>query len=67
VSVTGPADAVNTGDNDVVCLSAVSKSGTTFSLADVAVGPKAGTYYAQGTCSTTITDFASAPWKTTGW
>jgi type IV pilus assembly protein PilA len=67
VTVMGPADAVNASDASVICLSATSKSGTVFSLADVAIGPSAGTYYAQGPCSTTLTDFAGAPWKTSGW
>jgi type IV pilus assembly protein PilA len=67
VSVMGPADAVNLADASVICLSATSKSGTVFSLADVAIGPQAGTYYAAGPCSTTLTDFKAAPWKTSGW
>jgi len=33
------------GTDDVVCLTAQSASGTTFVLADIASGPKAGTYY----------------------
>ena len=36
----------------VVCLSQTSKSGTVFSLADVATGTGAGTYYNRGACTT---------------
>ena len=43
------------GDANVVCLQEASKSGTTFSIADVATGANAGTYYTKGTCSTTDT------------
>ena len=49
-------DAVAAGDNNLVCIQEVSKSGTTFSIADVALGSAtvtAGTYYNKGTCSTT--------------
>ena len=56
------------GDSDVVCLQATSKSGSVFSLADVAIGASAGTYYAQGNCTTTIATLTGgAPWKTPGW
>jgi type IV pilus assembly protein PilA len=57
------------GDSQVVCLQEASKSGTTFSVADVAqsaVGPPAitaGTYYTKGNCSTTATTVQG--W--TGW
>jgi type IV pilus assembly protein PilA len=54
---------VNTGDKNVVCLQEISKSGTTFSIADVATGNSAGTYYTKGTCSTTVLTVAG--W--TGW
>ena len=50
----GDANAV--GDNNLVCIQEVSKSGATFSIADVAQGTgavKAGTYYNKGACSTT--------------
>jgi type IV pilus assembly protein PilA len=50
-------------DGNVVCLQQASKSGTTFSVADVATGASAGTYYTKGTCSTTIATVAA--W--TGW
>ena len=36
---------VNAGDDNVVCLQKTSKSGTTFSIADIASGASAGTYY----------------------
>ena len=51
------------GDSNVVCLQTASKSGTTFSIADVAVGASAGTYYNKGACSTTVATVAA--W--TGW
>ena len=43
------------GDGNLVCWQEDSKSGTTFSIADVATGANAGTYYTKGTCSTTDT------------
>ena len=52
------------GDGNVVCLQETSKSGTTFSIADVATGASAGTYYTKGTC-------CDRPWPPspawTGW
>jgi len=56
-------------DSNVVCIQETSKSGTIFSIADVAmgaVGPPvitAGTYYNKGACSTSAT--AVMAW--TGW
>jgi type IV pilus assembly protein PilA len=50
-------------DGNVVCLSQTSKSGTVFSIADVATGTSAGTYYTKGACSTTPATVAA--W--TGW
>ena len=56
------------GDSNVVCLETPSKSGTTFSIADVAVGASAGTYYAKAACSTTVATVAGGgAWKSTGW
>jgi len=52
-------------DNAVVCLSQTSKSGTAFSLADIAVGANAGTYYNRGACSTTVATVSA--WNTDGW
>jgi hypothetical protein len=46
-----------------VCITETSKSGTQFSIADVAVGASAGTYYNKGACSTTVATVAA--W--TGW
>lgn len=43
-------DAVNAGDKGVVCLTEQSKSGTTFSIGDVAAGGSAGTYYGKVAC-----------------
>ena len=54
---------VTTGDKNVVCIETPSKSGTTFSIADVASGTSAGTYYNKGACSTTVATVAA--W--TGW
>ena len=54
---------VNAGDNNVVCLQTPSKSGTTFSIADIASGASAGTYYTKTACSTTIATIVA--W--TGW
>jgi type IV pilus assembly protein PilA len=51
------------GDGNVVCLQEASKSGTTFSIADVATGASAGTYYNKGNCSVTVATVAA--W--TGW
>ncbi len=42
---------VNAGDSNVVCLQETSKSGTMFSIADIASGTNAGTYYTKGACS----------------
>jgi hypothetical protein len=39
----------------VVCLSEWSASGTVFAIADVAVGPTAGTYYGKGGCPPVVT------------
>jgi type IV pilus assembly protein PilA len=43
-------DAVTVGDKGIVCLSEPSKSGTVFSIADVANGTKAGTYFGKAAC-----------------
>ena len=43
-------DAVTAGDAGVVCLETTSKSGTTFSIGDVAAGPSAGTFYGKAAC-----------------
>ena len=71
----GTKPVVTTGDagavvNNVVCLEELSKSGTMFALADVAVGASAGTYYAKDTsgasvCSTTLP--LPAAFSTSGW
>jgi hypothetical protein len=47
----------------VVCVQEVSKSGTTFAIADIATGANAGTFYNKGACSTTVATIAA--W--TGW
>ena len=38
------------GTNDMVCVSEASKSGTTFSLAHIALGPVTGYYYGKVAC-----------------
>jgi type IV pilus assembly protein PilA len=38
------------GTKDMVCVSEASKSGTTFSLADIALGPSSGVYYGKVAC-----------------
>jgi type IV pilus assembly protein PilA len=38
------------GTSDMVCVSEVSKSGTTFSLAEIALGPNARVYYGKVAC-----------------
>jgi len=48
-------DAVNAGDKQVVCMSETSKSGTVFSIGDVAIGTSAGTYYTKAACPATPT------------
>jgi type IV pilus assembly protein PilA len=50
VVATKPALNVHVGNssvgtNDIVCLDQKSKSGTVFAIADIAAGPKAGTYF----------------------
>ena len=52
---------------NVVCVTETSKSGTVFSLADVASGVGAGTYYNKDVCSTTVATLQAAPWNQTGW
>ncbi len=52
---TKPALKVFVGDSsvgtsDIVCLEEKSKSGTTFSIADIGAGPKAGTYFGKDVC-----------------
>ena len=49
--------------DDVVCLQETSASGNVFSLADIADGPDAGTYYNQGVCS--VVPATIVAW--TGW
>jgi type IV pilus assembly protein PilA len=68
----GTAPAVTVGDvvaanddNAVVCLEQTSKSGTVFSLADIAVGADAGTYYNRGACSVAVGTVST--WNTDGW
>jgi type IV pilus assembly protein PilA len=39
------------GDKGLVCISEASKSGTTFSIADISTGASAGTYFGKGTAA----------------
>lgn len=43
------------GDKGVVCISEASKSGTIFSIADVATGLNAGTYFGKAVCPLSLT------------
>jgi type IV pilus assembly protein PilA len=54
-------------DNAVVCVTQTSNSGTQFSLADVAIGANAGTYYNRGACAVDPAVLAAAPWSADGW
>jgi len=51
------------GDKQVVCLQVLSPSGSILSIADIAAGQHAGTYYNRATCSTNVATIVS--WK--GW
>ena len=47
------------GTADMVCIDEKSKSGKTFSIADIAAGPKAGTYFGKtAVCPATVTEAA---------
>jgi len=66
-TVQGPAVVVGdvsvAGDANVVCISEVSKSGTTFSISDVANSTgsnPAGTYYNKAACPATVTPATAA-------
>jgi type IV pilus assembly protein PilA len=61
----GDLSVAVSADASVVCVSQDSKSGTTFSLADVATGADAGTYYERGACSTDVATVSG--WNTDGW
>jgi hypothetical protein len=49
------ADAASPGDHNVVCLSEKTRYGNTYSVADVAAGPTAGTYLGSRPCPTPVT------------
>ena len=55
--VVGAADGVG---GAVVCISEASAAGPVFSIADVASGSNAGTYYARGACPPAIDDTTAA-------
>ena len=72
--VQGPTVSVGNvvatpADSNIVCLTETSKSGQAFSIADIAVGGNAGTYFKTGTCSNSEATIIAAPlvWKKTGW
>jgi type IV pilus assembly protein PilA len=68
-AVGGPnvsiGDVATAGDANVVCISEVSKSGTTFAIADVAIGANAGTYYTKAACPGTVDPTVKTSF--TGW
>jgi type IV pilus assembly protein PilA len=70
-STSRPATDVTVGTtvstNDTVCITETSKSGNVFSVADVATGANANTYYNKGACSLALATLQAAPWKTTSW
>ena len=53
VAVGDVTSVATGGASQLVCLEAHSASGSVFSMADLAVGGNAGTYYNKGACSTT--------------
>ena len=53
VAVGNVTSVATGGASQLVCLEAHSASGNIFSMADIAVGASAGTYYNKGACSTT--------------
>ncbi|MDQ1434122.1 MAG: type pilus assembly protein PilA [Actinomycetota bacterium] len=61
-------DAAVVGDKGSVCMSEYSKSGTLFSIADVAAGGQAGTYFGKVACPATptaaniVTTLGTNPW-----
>ena len=64
-AVVGNSSSTTT--NDVVCLTEKSKSGTVFSIADVAAGGNAGTFFNKGgDCSDLTPATLSGAWNT-GW
>jgi hypothetical protein len=54
------ADASEPGDRNVVCMAESSPSGQTYAIADIAVGPTAGTYYGAQRCPAPLTAAAVA-------
>ena len=54
---------VAAGDQTVVCLQEISASGSILSVADIATGPYAGTYFKRATCSTDVATIT----RWTGW
>jgi hypothetical protein len=54
-------------DKQSVCLSEKSKSGTTFSIADVAAGADAGTYFGTAACPTPVNARAMAGMNSASW
>jgi hypothetical protein len=54
-------------DKQSVCLSEKSRSGTTFSIADVATGQDAGTYFGTGACPSPVTAGKLAGMNSDSW
>jgi hypothetical protein len=60
------ADVGSPGDHNVVCLSETSANGTKFAIADIAEGPRAGTYYGRTGCPSPLTANAVSKLTTHG-
>jgi len=65
-SGTDVLPAIDAADDQVVCLTGVSASGTTFVLGDIASGAGAGTHYGAAALAA-CTNAAVAALPTTGW
>jgi type IV pilus assembly protein PilA len=62
---TDVAVAIDAGNDQVVCMTAVSDSGATFVLGDIATGANAGTYY--GSAALTCTEANVSVLPQDGW
>lgn len=62
------SDAETSGDRNVICLAERSATGKVLAIADVAVGPWAGTYYFTNGCPAPLTARGAAtPGHSNGW
>jgi hypothetical protein len=59
--------AANGAAQQVVCLSERSESGKTLALADVASGPRVGTYYGTTACPSVVDQASFSSFSATGW